>query len=55
MMLFKACPKCHGDLHSGRDMYGTYLQCFQCGMMVDVTAVIAAKRSMEEKAKRQAA
>lgn len=54
-MLFKACPKCHGDLHIGRDLYGTYLQCFQCGMMVDMTAVIDAKRSLELDAKRQAA
>lgn len=31
MIQFKACPKCHGDLIDGRDQYGSYLSCFQCG------------------------
>ena len=30
MFWFKACPKCHGDLYSDRDVYGSYVACFQC-------------------------
>ena len=32
MILFKACPRCQtGDLSLAEDMYGKYIQCFQCG------------------------
>ena len=31
MFWFKACPRCHGDLIEGRDQYGSYLSCIQCG------------------------
>ena len=32
MILFKACPRCHtGDLSLAEDIYGKYVQCFQCG------------------------
>lgn len=31
MIRFKACPKCHGDLIDGRDQYGSYMSCIQCG------------------------
>ena len=30
MFWFKGCPKCHGDLYSDRDVYGSYVSCFQC-------------------------
>lgn len=36
MLEFKACPRCRGDVHTNRDMYGTYRECLQCGYMVDV-------------------
>lgn len=36
MIFFKACPRCHGDLHINQDMYGQYKECLQCGYMVDV-------------------
>ena len=36
MLLFKSCPKCRGDMHVNRDIYGDYKQCLQCGMMVDL-------------------
>ena len=36
MMYFKECPRCQGDLHSNRDMYGEYKECLQCGYMVDI-------------------
>ncbi len=33
MMLYKSCPKCHGDLGVERDIYGgpPDLVCIQCG------------------------
>ena len=31
MFWFKACPRCHGDLYSEGDTYGSYLACIQCG------------------------
>ena len=36
MIFFKACPKCHGDLTMGRDAYGSFISCLQCGFMRDV-------------------
>ena len=31
MFKLRGCPKCHGDLYVGEDIYGAYLSCFQCG------------------------
>ena len=41
MMLFKACPRCHGDLVLGPEVYDepAVLTCFQCGRTVALTAV----------------
>lgn len=36
MFHFKACLKCHGDMYSERDSYGTFLKYLQCGRIVDV-------------------
>ena len=36
MVDFRACPKCHGDLYTARDMYGGYKECLQCGYMLDI-------------------
>ena len=36
VMYLKACPRCEGDMHSNRDMYGSYKECLQCGHMVDL-------------------
>ncbi len=30
MFWFKCCPKCHGDLYSDSDVYGSYVACLQC-------------------------
>ena len=30
MFWFTGCPKCHGDLYRDRDVYGSYVVCFQC-------------------------
>lgn len=37
MMFLKGCPKCSGDMHLNKDLYGQYVTCFQCGYMKDVT------------------
>lgn len=37
MFWLKACPKCHGDLYSDGDAYGSYLACIQCGHYVSQT------------------
>ncbi len=31
MFKLRGCPKCHGDLYLGEDIYGAYLNCVQCG------------------------
>ncbi len=31
MMWLKGCPTCGGDLYTTSDMYGTYVNCLQCG------------------------
>ena len=36
MLFFKACPKCRGDMHISRDIYGEYKECLQCGLMRDI-------------------
>ncbi len=36
MLTLRACPRCGGDLHANRDMYGSYTQCLQCGYMKDL-------------------
>ena len=36
MLYLKACPRCKGDMHPNRDMYGSYRECLQCGHMTDV-------------------
>ena len=38
MVYLKSCPKCLGDLTLGRDSYGTFISCLQCGFMRDVDA-----------------
>ena len=36
MVYFKACPRCHGDMHENRDIYGEYKECLNCGHMIDI-------------------
>ena len=31
MFSLKSCPRCHGDLYDKSDIYGSYIDCFQCG------------------------
>ena len=36
MFWLKSCPRCHGDLHDNSDIYGSYIDCFQCGHFLTV-------------------
>ena len=36
MIYFKSCPRCHGDLTTGQDAYGSFISCLQCGFMRDI-------------------
>ena len=36
MFWFKGCPKCQVDLYSERDVYGSYVVCFQCSHYLTV-------------------
>ena len=40
MVMFKACPRCHGDMHINRDIYGDYKECLHCGLMEDLPSAI---------------
>ena len=31
MFWLKGCPRCHGDPYHNTDVYGGYIDCFQCG------------------------
>ena len=37
VVLFKACPRCSGDLLVNSDMHGRYVECFQCGYLAEAT------------------
>ncbi len=50
MIYFKACPRCRGDMTLGKDFYGCYLECLQCGYEEEVHEVTeGAKTSPEAK------
>ena len=36
-----ACPRCGGDVRLGRDIYGAYYQCLQCGREISPAALTA--------------
>jgi hypothetical protein len=45
MLWLKACPKCGGDLQEGKDRFGPYLACIQCGCYVNDKAIRVLARS----------
>ena len=57
MMMFKACPRCGGDVHLTSDMYGHYAECIQCGHSRDIPekALAEAKLARAVAAQKQAA
>lgn len=44
VVLFKACPRCTGDLLVNSDIYGRYVECLQCGYMGAYTGELVAKQ-----------
>jgi hydrogenase maturation factor HypF (carbamoyltransferase family) len=53
MMMFKACPRCGGDLRESADIYGNYVSCIQCGHLADIpeqqgVAAPAARQVVEQ-------
>ena len=40
MFKLRGCPKCHGDLYSGRDSYGPFFSCVQCGRYFEAVNVL---------------
>ena len=36
MLELRACPRCAGDMHTNRDLCGSYVECLQCGYMRDL-------------------
>ena len=55
MLELKACPRCKGDMHTNRDMYGSYKECLQCGHMQDVADPSRLSSLLEYATKKQAA
>ena len=45
MVYLKSCPKCLGDLTVGRDSYGTFISCLQCGFMRDIEVNGSSKKA----------
>lgn len=57
MMMFKACPRCGGDVHMTSDMYGRYAECIQCGHTRDIPEkrLVEARLARAVAAEKQAA
>ena len=55
MLYLKACPRCQGDLHTNRDIYGSYRECLQCGYMVDEEKTNSLLATPYPRSKKQAA
>ena len=61
MILFKSCPRCHGDVYINRDIYGDYKECLTCGMMEDIESpdrghvLVEAETAEAKKGKRKVA
>ncbi len=36
IVFLSECIRCNGDLCRNRDFYGEYVQCLQCGYVIDV-------------------
>jgi hypothetical protein len=50
MLWLKSCPHCKGDLYQGRDLYGCYVACFQCGHYLSIAEEVALRCSSPHKA-----
>ena len=48
MFKLRGCPKCHGDLFLGEDIYGKYLSCVQCGRYFSTEASVRVVRPVPD-------
>ena len=55
MVQFKGCPRCQGDMHTNRDIYGEYRECLQCGHMVNLVKTGRAREITVPRTKKKAA
>jgi DNA-directed RNA polymerase subunit M/transcription elongation factor TFIIS len=37
MIYYRVCPKCGGDMHDSRDVYGSFITCMSCGVLKHAT------------------
>ena len=37
MVFYRSCPKCRGDMHIRKDVYGDFRECIQCGLLQDLS------------------
>ena len=55
MVHLKGCPRCGGDIHINRDMYGEYRECLQCGLIQDIEKPDGSIRKVMAKSKKRRA
>ena len=48
MLLFKACPKCKGDVELASGMDGNYVKCLMCGFSRYMPEAPRAKRAADQ-------
>lgn len=46
MFWLKSCPRCQSDLYDNTDIYGSYINCFQCGhyLTADKDALVRSEK-----------
>ena len=47
MVFYRACPKCKGDMDTRRDLYGSFIECIQCGLLQDLDIKLGVKENKQ--------
>jgi hypothetical protein len=55
MLKLKNCARCKGDMHSNRDLYGSYAECLQCGHMEYLKETHTLQTRVKSRSKKPAA
>jgi hypothetical protein len=55
MLKLKNCTRCKGDMHTNRDLYGSYAECLQCGHMEYLKDTDTLQTRMKGRSKKTAA
>ncbi len=55
MLKLKNCARCKGDMHTNRDLYGSYAECLQCGHMEYLKDTHTLQTRVRTRAKKPAA